>query len=116
MRWAVAFFPCHIRQLMNLLASTELYRGSGFKVVALAVRFPAISILCLLFSVFWLLRRSLRPVLGAGLFAVGNALGIEDAADNVIAHAGQIADAPAAHQHDRVFLEVVPFAGDVRGH
>src|SRR5262245_42657316 len=40
MRMAVAFLPCHIRQLMNLPASLELCRGSGLSVMALAVRFP----------------------------------------------------------------------------
>ena len=35
-------------------------------------------------------------VLGAGLLPVGDALRVEDAAHNVIAHAGQIADAAAA--------------------
>src|SRR5213080_3708139 len=44
MRWAVAFLPAHIRQLMNLLARTELYTGSGLRVVWLAVRLLAISV------------------------------------------------------------------------
>src|SRR5438128_1031162 len=47
MRWAVAFLPSHMRQLMNLLASLESWRGSGFRVVALAVRLPMILILWL---------------------------------------------------------------------
>src|SRR5687768_292244 len=42
MRCAVAFLPCHIRQLMNLLASFEPYTGSGLSVVSLAVRFPMV--------------------------------------------------------------------------
>src|SRR5262245_50080273 len=46
MRWAVAFLPCHIRQLMNLLASFELYRGSGLRVSALAVRLRAMGVTC----------------------------------------------------------------------
>src|SRR5690349_11246384 len=37
---AVDFLPPHIRQLMNLLASLDPCRGSGFKVSALAVRLP----------------------------------------------------------------------------
>jgi len=37
----------------------------------------------------------------------------ERTADDVVADAGQIADAAAADEHDRVLLEVVPLAGDV---
>src|SRR5262249_472192 len=54
-------------------------------------------------------------VLGAGLLAVRDALGIEDAADDMVAHARQVADPAAADQHDGVLLEVVPFTGDVSG-
>src|SRR4051812_28055007 len=54
-------------------------------------------------------------VLGAGLLAVGHPQAVEHAADDVIAHAGQVADPTAPDQHDRVLLEVVPLAGDVRG-
>src|SRR5262249_57911659 len=61
-----------------------------------------------------LLPLALGAVLGARLLAVGDALGVEDAADDVVAHAGQVADAAAAHQHDGVLLQVVPLAGDVR--
>jgi hypothetical protein len=43
MRIEVAFLPCHIKQLMNLLASSEPYRGSGLRVITLAVRFRAIA-------------------------------------------------------------------------
>src|SRR5262249_54516805 len=59
---------------------------------------------------------ALGAVLGPRLFAVGDALGVEHAADDVVADAGQVADAAAAHQDDRVLLEVVPLAGDVGGH
>src|SRR5262249_28822526 len=69
---------------------------------------------------------SLLAVLGAGLLAEAVALlgtridghgrlAIQDAADNVIADARQVADTAAAHQHDRVLLQVVAFAGDVGG-
>src|SRR5438105_13308361 len=45
---AVAFFPCHMRQLMNLLASLELKRASGLRLSALAVRLRAmVPFLCL---------------------------------------------------------------------
>src|SRR5262245_11766373 len=44
MRWAVAFFPCHMMQLMNLLASRFPWIGSGWRVISLAVRFRAIAV------------------------------------------------------------------------
>ena len=37
-------------------------------------------------------------------------------ADDVVADTGKIADAAAADEHDRVFLEVVPLTRDVDGH
>src|SRR5271165_5673060 len=56
---------------------------------------------------------ALGAVLGAGLLPLGNALAVEHAPNNMVAHAGQVADAAAAHQDDRVFLEVMPFATDI---
>src|ERR1051326_8114286 len=56
---------------------------------------------------------SLGPVLGACLLAIGNALRIEDAADNVITHTGKVAHASAANQNDGVLLQVMAFTGDV---
>jgi hypothetical protein len=50
------------------------------------------------------------------LFAIGDALGVEDAADDVIADAGQVADPAASDQNNGVFLKVVTFARDVGGH
>src|SRR5690606_30694999 len=55
----------------------------------------------------------LGAVLGAGLLAVGDAERVEHAADDVVAHAGQVADAAPAHEHDRVLLQVVAFTTDV---
>jgi hypothetical protein len=63
-----------------------------------------------------LLAFPLGPVLGPGLLAVGDPLGVEHAADDVVAHAGQVADAAPPDQDDRVLLQVVPLAGDVRRH
>src|SRR5215218_1689340 len=56
----------------------------------------------------------LHAVLRAGLLAVRDAGGVERPAHDLVAHARQVLDAPAAHEHDRVLLEVVPLAGDVR--
>src|SRR5882724_11711105 len=58
---------------------------------------------------------ALRAVLRARLLAVLHARGVERAADDVIANARQILDAAAADQHDRVLLQVVALAWDVRG-
>src|SRR5215211_1428613 len=57
----------------------------------------------------------LRAVLRAGLLAVAHAGGVERAADDLVAHARQVLDAAAAHEHDRVLLQVVAFPGDVGG-
>src|SRR5688500_15569589 len=61
------------------------------------------------------LRGPLGAVLRTALLAVGDAGGVQRAADDVVAHAGEILDAAAADQDHRVLLEVVTLAGDVRG-
>src|SRR5262249_15204433 len=55
----------------------------------------------------------LGAVLASCLLAIGHALRIEDAANDVVADAGQVADATAAHKHDGVLLQVMPFARDI---
>src|SRR3954468_23382285 len=55
----------------------------------------------------------LHAVLRAGLLAVADAGGVERPADDLVAHARQILDAAAAHEHDRVLLQVVALAGDI---
>src|SRR4051812_14989133 len=57
--------------------------------------------------------RFLRAVLRARLLAVLDALGVERAADDGVANAGQVLHAAAVDEHDRVFLQVVAFAGNV---
>src|ERR1041384_2181528 len=56
---------------------------------------------------------TLGAVLGARLTAILDALGVEHAAEHVVADAGQVAHAAAADQHDAVLLEVVALARDV---
>src|ERR1700722_2893932 len=59
------------------------------------------------------LLRTLRAVLRTTLLTVLDALGIKDAAEDVVAHAGQILDATAADHDHGVFLEVVALTGNV---
>ena len=60
--------------------------------------------------------RTLGAVFGAAFFAVVHTGGVECAANDGVAHTGQVFHTTAAHQHDGVFLEVVAFAGNVRDH
>src|SRR5690606_9456935 len=55
-------------------------------------------------------------VLRTRLPAILHALQVERAPDDVVAHAGEILHAAAADQHDRVLLQVVPLAADIRDH
>src|SRR5688572_30539681 len=59
------------------------------------------------------LLRPLGAILGTALLAVLDALGIERAADDVIANAGQVLHTAATDHDDGVFLQVVAFAGNV---
>src|SRR4051794_41017907 len=63
-----------------------------------------------------LLLGALGAVLGTALAAIGDARRIEGAADDVVANAREILHAAAANHDDRVLLEVVTLAGDVRRH
>src|SRR6476659_5492224 len=57
----------------------------------------------------------LRAVAAASLLAVLHALGVERTADDLVAHAREVLHPAAAHEHDRVLLQVVADARDVRG-
>ena len=56
----------------------------------------------------------LRAVAAAGLLAVRDAGRVERAADDLVTHARQVFHTAATHEHDRVLLQVVADAGDVR--
>src|SRR4051794_39529814 len=56
----------------------------------------------------------LGAVAAAGLLAVLHALGVERAADDLVADTGEVLHPAAADEHDRVLLEVVTDARDVR--
>src|SRR5919112_2135962 len=58
----------------------------------------------------------LRAVAAAGLLAVADTLGVQRATDDLVAHAGEVLHATAAHEHHGVLLQVVADAGDVGGH
>src|ERR1700742_1690195 len=60
--------------------------------------------------------RTLGAVFGTALPAVLDTLGVENAAQDVVTDAGQVAHAAAADQHHGVLLKVVAFAGDVGDH
>src|SRR5579883_288474 len=60
--------------------------------------------------------RTFGAILGTALLAVFDALRIEDAAENVISHTGQILDAAATDHDHGVFLKVVALAGNVADH
>src|SRR5829696_8270595 len=57
----------------------------------------------------------LGAVAGTGLLAVADAGGVEGAADDLVADAGEVLHPAAADQDHRVLLEVVPLARDVGG-
>ncbi|MPM12274.1 hypothetical protein SDC9_58626 [bioreactor metagenome] len=58
----------------------------------------------------------LRTVAAAGLLTVLDALGVQRAADDLVANARQVLHTTAAHEHHRVLLQVVAHTRDVRGH
>src|SRR4051812_19313914 len=55
----------------------------------------------------------LHAVLGPGLLAIRHAGGVERSAHDLVADARQVLDAAAAHEHDRVLLQVVALARNV---
>src|SRR3954471_15169841 len=57
----------------------------------------------------------LRAVTAAGLLAVADTLGVQRTADDLVPHAREVLHTTAAHQHDRVLLQVVADARDVGG-
>src|SRR6185295_4618097 len=91
--------------LTSCVTSGELYTGSGTTGWRGAGPLRGMSALLLL-----------RAVTAAGLLAVADALGVQRTANNLVANAGEVLHAAATDQHDRVLLQVVAHAGDVRGH
>ena len=56
---------------------------------------------------------TLCAVFATGLFALCNACRVERAANNMIAHAGQILNSSAADKYGAVFLQVVTLARNI---
>src|SRR5665213_627782 len=100
---AADFFPSYISAFMKRVMTMSPNLASGRMSRLTARRRRDIGSPLLL--------RPLRAIQRTTLTALGDALGVEDAAQDVIAHARQILHAPAADQHHRVFLEVMALAG-----
>src|SRR5258705_6943909 len=103
MRSATARLPRSRILLTTWVTSTEWYTGSGISSRRGAGPLRGT------------LRLLLRAVPAAGLLAVAHAGGVERAADDLVANAGEVLHTTAAHEDDRVLLEVVAFTRDVRG-
>src|SRR3954451_8540809 len=102
MRSAVDFLPSSITLLMTCWTSLERCTESGSTGLCWAAARRGTG---------RLLR--LHAVLRAGLLAVRDAGGVERSADDLVAHAREVLDAAATHEHDGVLLQVVPLTGDV---
>src|SRR6478609_4812291 len=89
--------------LTSWVTSGELYTGSAINGRRGAGPLRGMSALLLL-----------RAVPAASLLAVLHALGVERAADDLVADTGEVLHPAAADEHDRVLLEVVTDARDVR--
>src|SRR5215208_1667181 len=105
MRSASCRLPPDRILLISCVTSGELYTGSATTGWRGAGPLRGMSALLLL-----------RAVTAASLLAVADALGVQRAADDLVPHAGEILHPAAPDEHDRVLLQVVADAGDVRGH
>src|SRR6202000_2481406 len=104
MRSASERLPSLSTLLASAVTSGEPYTGSVTSCRFAAGPLRGISALLLL-----------RAITAARLLAVADTLGVQRAADDLVAHTGQVTDTTAADQHDGVLLEVVTDTGDVRG-
>src|ERR1700722_18622428 len=97
---AADFLPSYIRLFMNLARTRSPNLASGLISRCSARWRPDIYISLL---------RTLGAIERAPLPAILDALGVEYAADDVIAHTRKVLYAAAADQHDAVFLQIVAF-------
>src|SRR3954469_8079152 len=91
--------------LISCVTSGELYTGSATRGWRGAGPLRGMSALLLL-----------RAIAAASLLAVADALGVQRAADDLVADPGEVLHPAATHQHDRVLLQVMPDTGDVGRH
>src|SRR3954468_11354731 len=103
MRWATCFLPSWSTLETSWVTSCDPNTGSTSSGRFGAGPLRGISALLLL-----------RAVPAASLLAVLHALGVERAADDLVADTGEVLHPAAADEHDRVLLEVVTDARDVR--
>src|SRR3569832_862845 len=101
---AADFLPSYIRLFMNLARTRSPNLASGL-ISRRSARWRR--------DIYISLLRTLGAIERTALLAALDALCVEHAADDVIAHAGKVLHAAAADQDHRVFLQVVAFAGDV---
>src|SRR5512138_1337046 len=108
MRSPVDFLPLRIRLLTNFATIRSWNLGSGRIFRFSTSRRRGIESLSL--------ARALGAVLRAALLAPLDADRVEGAANDVVAHAGEVLHAAAADEDHRVLLEVVADARDVARH
>src|SRR5580700_3361420 len=101
---AADFLPSYIREFMNLARTRSPNLASGV-ISRRSARWRRDICLSLL--------RTLGAVERAALLAILDALGVQHATDDVVAHARQVLDAAAADQDHAVFLKIMAFAGNV---
>src|SRR5690348_3609348 len=105
---AVLFLPSYISTFMKRLRTRSPNFGSG-RTSRFSARWRRDIALDPLL-------RPLRAVQRTALATLGNALGVEHATQDVIAHARKVLHAAATNEHHRVLLQVVAFARDVAHH
>src|SRR6516225_456781 len=107
MRSATDFLPSYIRQFINLVNTLSPNLASGRTSRFTAARRRDMGLFLL---------RALGAVFRAPLTPIFHALGVERAANDVVAHARQVLNPSAADQDNRVLLQVMTLAGDITCH
>src|SRR5258705_10924703 len=101
---AADFLPSYIREFMNLARTRSPNLASGV-ISRRSARWRR--------DIYISLLRALGAIERTALLAILDALGVQHAADDVIAHARKVLHAAAADQHDAMLLQIVAFAGNV---
>src|ERR1700689_3504374 len=104
MRSAVDFLPSSMTLLITWATSLERWTGSASRGRIWAAARRGMFVLFLFHAVH-----------RARLLAIADAGGVEGAAHDLVAHAGQVLDATAPDENHGVLLQVVPLAGNVGG-